>query len=495
MEVRWKNVRFNVEKRNCALNILLIDPPTSHEQIYGDWDLSAVDTYCPSLGLLSIAAVLRKKGHKVRVFDPTALKLDYKSTIKSIIDESPDIVGITAKTINIIGASKIVDDLKGHKFNLPIIIGGAHITAVPLETMSRFLNFDYGVIGEGEVTFVELTERIADHAVPKDVAGLVYRDENNQPMMTSPRELIKDLDSLPFPAWDLLPNFPSGYPHSALETKKEPAASIMTSRGCPFQCAFCDNRIFGQTVRHHSAEYVLEMVRYLRRQYNIRDLMVLDDNFILDKERLFKVCDGFIKEKMNLSWYCMGHTKFITEDRMKKIKEAGCWILEVGIESGCDRILKFINKKITKDEVARAVITARRAGLKIKGNFIFGFPTETKDSLEETIRFATSIRLTHFQQNFLTVWPGCRIAEGAGNYGVCETDWSKLAHQRITFVPNGLTKEDLVDASKAAFRRFYLRPGIILGFLASIGSWRAFKSLALGGVVFVKTILRKSGTI
>jgi anaerobic magnesium-protoporphyrin IX monomethyl ester cyclase len=182
----------------------------------------------------------------------------------------------------------------------------------------------------------------------------------------------------------------------------------------------------------------------------------------------------------------------MTEDRLRKIKQAGCWFIEIGIESGCDRILKLIKKYTTKAEIASAVKRARDVGLKVKGNFIFGFPTETKESLEETIQFATHIGLSYFQQNYLTIWPGCELAVSPEQYGQVEKEWAKLAHQRVTFVPNDLTEQDLVKASKDAFRRFYLRPSIVfeIGWF-SISSWRAMQNSLVALGVFLRTIFRK----
>ncbi|MBN2490663.1 MAG: radical SAM protein, partial [Planctomycetes bacterium] len=227
------------------------------------------------------------------------------------------------------------------------------------------------------------------------------------------------------------------------------------------------------------------------REYGIRDLMLLDDNFILNRKKLFDTCDGMVKEKMNLTWYCMGHARFMTEERLRKIREAGCWFIEMGIESGCDRILKVLKKNTTKDEIAAAVRTARSVGLKVKGNFIFGLPTETKESLDETIDFAAGIGLSYFQQNFLTIWPGCELATDPERYGRAITDWGAMAHQRITFVPHGLTEEDLLAASRKAFRRFYLRPGVILAILASLRSPRALVTTGVAALTFLKTIGRR----
>jgi radical SAM superfamily enzyme YgiQ (UPF0313 family) len=182
----------------------------------------------------------------------------------------------------------------------------------------------------------------------------------------------------------------------------------------------------------------------------------------------------------------------MTEDRLERIREAGCWLLEVGIESGCERILQLLKRNTTKSEIADAVRRARVAGIRVKGNFIFGLPTETKESLEETIEFATSIDLSLFQQNFLTIWPGCELSENAAEYGEVETDWGKLTHYQISFIPEGLAREDLLRASKEAFRRFYLRPRIILEIISTLTSWLAIRGTAKAFFTFLKTAFRKN---
>jgi anaerobic magnesium-protoporphyrin IX monomethyl ester cyclase len=477
------------------MNVALINPPTSFEQIYGDWDLSRLDTYCPPIGLLHLASFIRAHQHVPQVVDMEATKEPLHEAINRVLSSAPDVVGISAKTINVLNAGKIAEGLRVAGFEGPIVLGGAHVTAVPEETLGRFHSIDVGVIGEGEITFLELIDRFQEESSLEGVEGIAWRKGAGQVVVNPPRALIEDLDILPLPAWDLLVGFPAAYPHNALETKRLPAASIMTSRGCPFQCTFCDRAIFGSKVRQHSAEYSLRMVRQLRDEYGVRDLMILDDNFLLDKRKLFTICEAMIEEKMSLSWYCQGHAKLMTEDLLRKIKEAGCWFVEMGIESGSDRILKLIKKGTTKSEIAQAVKRARVAGLKVKGNFIFGFPTETLETLEETTRFATSIGLSYFQQNFLTIWPGCELALNAEQYGSVEADWGRLAHQRVTFVPHGLTERELIQASKNAFRRFYMRPAVALQILMQAAtSLRAAGSILIAAVVFAGTLFRRTGS-
>jgi anaerobic magnesium-protoporphyrin IX monomethyl ester cyclase len=474
------------------VKIAFVTSPTSSEQMYGGWDLSQVDTYCPPLGVLYIASLVRKNNHIPYVIDVPALRWSLKETVNHVLSLNPDVVGISSMTINVLNAGKIAEELKREGIRAPIVIGGPHMTAAPVETLKRFSSIDYGVIGEGEITFLELIEKLGRHEPVSDIMGISWRDHSGEVVVNPPRPFIKDLDTLPLPAWDLLPNFPEAYPQSALETKRLPAASVITSRGCPHQCTFCDRSVFGSSVRHHGAEYTLDMIRHLKNEYRVKDLMILDDNFILDKKKLFQICDAIIEEEMDLRWYCLSHVRFMTEDRLKKIKKAGCWIMEVGIESGCERILKLLKRNTKKEEIAKAIKRAKQAGIRVKGNFIFGLPTETQDSLEETIQFATDIDISLFQQTFLTIWPGCELSQHAGQYGYVETDWGKLAHFQISFIPNGLTQEDLLQASKDAFRRFYLRPKIIFGMLTTLTSFRAIQNAMVAFVAFLKTILRKN---
>jgi anaerobic magnesium-protoporphyrin IX monomethyl ester cyclase len=478
------------------MKILLINPPTTFSQIYGDWDLSALDTYSPPLGILYIASYLRAHNHEPFVLDLEALKWDFNKLSESTSKINPDVIGITSMTINFLNAQKIASLMKANFQSVPIIIGGPHLTATPIETMSKYPEFDYGVYGEGEITFLEMVEKIKIKESITNVAGLVWRNWDNKIIINEPRPYIENLDDLPFPAWDLLENFPERYPHSILESKRLPAASIMTSRGCPFHCTFCDNKVFGTKVRHFSAEYTIRMIKHLIDNYGIKDLMILDDNFLLNRNKLFDICDTIINNKFDLTWYCMGHANTMTEDRLKKIKKAGCWFIELGIESGNDGMLKKIRKNTTKKEIAQAVCLAKQVGLKTKGNFIFGFPGETIKKVEESINFAIDIKIDFFQQNFLTVWPGCEIysqtIDNSDSYEYYNSSWDTLAHQRITFIPRGMSKNELIKASKSAFRRFYLRPVIVIGLFPLITSKRGIKFLYNAFGTFLKTIFRNS---
>ena len=478
------------------MKILLINPPTSFDQIYGDWDLSSLDTYSPPLGILYIAGFIREHQHEPYVLDLEALKWDMDKVFNFINALNPDFIGITSMTINFMNAQKIATFIKGKFSSIPIALGGPHITAAPLETMINYSCFDFGIFGEGEITFFKLIEKYNNYESLKEIRGIIWRDDNNKIVINEERPVIENLDTLPFPAWDLLQGFPDHYPLSILESKRLPAASIMTSRGCPNHCTFCDNKIFGTKVRHFSADYSIRMINHLITNYGIKDLMILDDNFLLNRKKLFYICDYLIDKKIDLTWYCMGHANTMTKDKLIKIKEAGCWFIELGIESGNDIILMNIRKNTTKADIANAVRLAKQVGLKVKGNFIFGFPGDTIETLKESTNFALKIKIDFFQQNFLTVWPGCEIYNQINQdnniFEYYDSSWMSLAHQRVTFVPKGLSEGELISASKSAFRRFYLRPRIIVGLLPLFSSKRGIKFLFIALITFIKTIFRKS---
>jgi anaerobic magnesium-protoporphyrin IX monomethyl ester cyclase len=481
-----------VRAESKKMKIALINPPTSFDRLYGEWDLSPLDTYTPPLGVLSLAGYLRAEGHEPFLLDLMALPLDLDRGVRHILARRPDVVGLSAMTINCLDAGALARALKERGLLAPIVLGGAHVSAVPRETLEAFPDIDYGVVGEGEATLAELLDRLGNRESLQQVDGLAWRDPEGRVVINRPRRPLENLDELPLPAWDLLEGFPSRYPSSLLESRRLPAAGIMTSRGCPFHCTFCDNRVFGSRVRHFSAEYTLRMIRHLVDRFGIRDLMILDDNFLLDRRKLFDICDGIRSQNLDLTWYCITHAKSMTPDRLAKIRRAGCWFVEMGIESGNDAILGQIKKNTDKAEIRASVRAAKRTGLKVKGNFIFGFPGDTPETIEETIRFALDLDIDFFQQSYLTVWPGCEISRTAPKTDAPPAEvWGRLAHQRITFVPPAMTRDQLVSASKESFRRFYLRPRTIIRLLPRLASLRGIRFSLTALAVFLRTILRK----
>ena len=439
--------------------ILLANAPYLLKERYGK--LASIGATLPCLGLLILGAVLRESGHHVRILDASALGLSYKETIEEIKKFGPDIIGLTAVTPSIFKTARLASMIKGTYPSMPIVIGGPHFTAVPHKTLTDYPAFDYGVIGEGEHTVVDLVEALSASRKASNVPGVAFR-KNGKVNFSPSRPAIKDLDTLPFPAWDLLDKFPSRYRPALFKYKRLPSTHIISSRGCPHKCIFCDTSVFSRQIRFHSAEYVLEMIRYLVRDFNIREIIFEDDQFLIKKQRVAKICEGLLKAKYNVAWSCSGRVNSVNDlGFLKLMKRSGCWQINYGIESASQKILDFAKKAITIEQVEKAVSLTHRAGILAKGYFIFGLPYETEETMEKTIRFAKFIPLTDISVFMLTPFPGSRMYEIAKQHGTIENDFEKMNILDIVYVPKGLSKVTLLYFQRRFMKEFYLRPRIV----------------------------------
>lgn len=446
-------------------DIVLVTPPITLKERYGK--LSWASNTLPSLGILYLAGILRKGGFNVSVIEASSLGLSIKELTKEIVKTKPRYLGISATTLTILNASTLANELKNYLKDIKIIIGGPHLTAMPEETMKRFNSFDFGVAGEGEETILELINSIDQGKKLSDIAGIIYR-ENDTVVKTPKRPFLDNLDKLPFPAWDLLTNFPERYHPPPFRFKKLPASYIVTTRGCPYKCIFCDRSVFGNKCRGHSSEYILELIEYLYKSFGIKEILIEDDTFITFKKRLVEVCEGILKRGIRISWSCLGRVDAVTSENLRLMKKAGCWSISYGIETGDEDVMKFIGKNITLEQVKQAVYLTHKSGILSKGFFIMGHPTDTHDTIRKTIKFALKIPLDDISISMMTPFPGSKLYQIASKYGEFDNSWRKMNELDIVFVPKGLTKENLQNYSKDMMRRFYLRPRIVFNYMKRI---------------------------
>lgn len=469
-------------------NIVFVNPPITMEERYSKFSVGG--SYLPPLGLCSLASVTRDNSFHTKIVDSVALKLNYKDTVSEVLRNFPKYIGITASTITIFNAAKLAEMVKNEDDTIVIIIGGPHITAVPQETMIKFPQFDLGVIGEGEVTIVDILKTYNHEGNLGNVNGIIFR-ENNVLKITNPRAFIKNLDSLPIPAFDLLPYLPKYYRPSAQSVKKMPSTSLITARGCPGKCIFCDRKVFGNHCRYYSANYIIKMIKHLYFNYKIRDIQIDDDTFLTNKHRLVEICQTLIEEDLDLSWNCLARVDYVNPKLLELMKKAGCWQIQYGIESGSQEILNFLKKGINLQQVEKAIKWTEEAGISSKGFFMVGNPLETEKSIIETIEFAKRLDLDDFQITFLTPFPGCEFHEIASQYGTFDDDWKKMNEYNIVFVPNGLTRELLEKYHVKAFKDFYLRPKVILSYLKRMRDLKTSLELSKVGLSFLKNLILK----
>ncbi|MCX5694131.1 MAG: radical SAM protein [Candidatus Omnitrophica bacterium] len=444
--------------------IVFVNPPTSLFQRYG-YFAGMGNTLAP-LGLLYLASVARVEKFDVAVAEASN-SLSYEDSVSEILGHHPDYVAITATTVSIFNAARLARMIKERAARITIIIGGAHLSATPEETMQKFPAFDFGIIGEGEETLIELLKRIESKGKLGEVPGITFR-ETNKVILTPERPPIVDLDKLPFPAWDILPNFPRGYYPAISKFQKLPAAYILTSRGCPYNCIFCSSSVFKKTCRFFSHQYISEMIELLHHRYGIKEISFEDDTLFLSKERLIKICEFLLQKKLFLSWTCNSRADLVSLDILKLMKRAGCWQIGFGIETGVQDILDFSRKGLGLGQIEKAVALTRQAGIFSKGFFILGFPKETKKTLRQTIDFAKRIKLNDITVSFMTQFPGSELYRIAKQYGQHTEDWQKMSMLNTVFIPSGLQKKDLEKYFKLFLKEFYFRPKIILDYLLRI---------------------------
>lgn len=441
------------------VDLVLVDPPVTFSARLGK--LAKAGSFWPSLGLGFLASVTREEGFSVKIIDANARSLFPRDLVKEILSDKPRWVGISATTLTIATVGKIATALKKRSPSTVVIVGGAHLTAVPNETLKRYPGIDIGVIGEGEETLKELLKALDRGGRLRKVKGLILRDGKNL-TLTAPRPFIQNLDELPLPAWDLFFGFPDIYRPSVNTFLQLPAAHLFTSRGCTGRCTFCDRSIFGRFPRMHSARRVLEMTEYLVKNYGIREIQFYDDNFLLFPQRLEEICRGLKKKNPNLTWSCQARADMINQKNLKLLKKAGCWQIGLGIESGSEKILTLLKKGESKEQLRIAIEWAASEGIEVKGFFILGNPGETKTTLAETKDFVNSLPLTYVHTTYFTPYPGSEAYHQAEKFGQFKfkNNWSKIGRGTIeaVFVPHGLTKRYLEKKASQIFQEFYFRP-------------------------------------
>ena len=363
--------------------------------------------------------------------------------------------------------------------------GGTHPTVLPDEVMED-RNIDLIAISESEHTMMDVYEAITqdggNRSALKDIPGIVYRDKE-EVVKTADRPLFSDLDKLPLPMWhgvkmDLYHQVPDS-------SFARPMRVMMSSRGCPFKCIFCSARqVSGFKYRAHSADRVVEEMEILINRYNARQIIFLDDNFIISKKRVFEICEktmqkGFHKKMV---WTAAGRADEVNEPLLKAMKDAGCKMISFGIESGSPRLLELMKKGEKREHIEKAVAMARKAGLKTRGTLILGFPTETREESLETINFAKELGLDFAKFSLATPYPGTALYNIALERGLISgKDWSRFNSQagysviRSGFHSRRPYRCGNERTSALATKYFYLRPRQIMELITHIAGWSDIK--------------------
>jgi radical SAM superfamily enzyme YgiQ (UPF0313 family) len=371
----------------------------------------------PPLGLAYVASYLEKNSIKVRIIDIHAEKLPAVSLLDTVVN-NPAYIGITATTMTVVSALETAAVCRIKFPGAKIVFGGVHPTIMP-EDVLKSPDVDFVIRGEGERPFLEL---IQGKSLP-EIPGLSYKMDGAY-VHNPEGALIENLDTLPFPAYHLLPV--KNYIPTLGSYKRLPAISLITSRGCPGKCTFCLGSYLGGKVRIHSTQYIIAEIKTLIKDYGIKEISFYDDTFTAFKNKVRDFCNIIINEKIDITWPCFARVDFVDEDILKLMKKAGCHQIMYGIESGNDEILKNIKKRTSLKRAVEVVAMTKKAGIECRATFMLGNPGETQQTMEETLAFAKKLDPDIALFNITTPYPGTEIYAWADSNGYLKTkDWSK----------------------------------------------------------------------
>jgi anaerobic magnesium-protoporphyrin IX monomethyl ester cyclase len=456
--------------------VLLLYPPISRMERYSSAIGSAGGQQIP-LGVLYLASSLKESGYDTLVIDAEAEGLSADEVLARARDFAPDFIGISSTTVAFHRALEAADLFKRSLEDTPLVLGGPHMSADPGGAMSHDV-FDYGVYGEGEVTLVELLDALRDGSPLNEIDGLAFRDPGGRVVVNKPRAYIPDIDEIPMPAYDQLADI-SLYTPPPSNYKTLPVINMITSRGCPSHCTFCDRSVFGQRYRQRSAESTVAEIKYLREKHGVREVAFVDDCFMLSKKRIHQIFDLLDEEGIHIDWTCMSRVGNIDREFLAYIKSRGCWHVSLGIESGDAEILRTIRKNISLEKAEQVVSWCSELGIRTKGFFILGHPGETEETLDRTIDLACRLKLDDLVATINTPIKGSPQYAEIEQYGTLdESDLSRFNYWQPVFVPSGLTSEILMRKHREIYRKFYLRPRVLTRYFFSFFSKGGSKRFA-----------------
>ncbi len=453
----------------CAVLI----PSWVPEDIFSSKTASSQINYWQPLGTLYVAAVLREAGHEVRFINGAFTPHD--QLLSEIRTFRPEFVGIYSTTFGWKKASKTAAEVRALFGNAVFICAGG---PYPIAVQERCLgedggSFDAVVTGEGEFTCLEILENLRLGRSLEGVKGVVYRDKGNI-IKNPPRPLISDLDSLPFPARDLLGNAKVYIPPPATY-KRKPVAVLMTSRGCNRRCIYCfqmdKERKSG--IRYRSVENVLgEIDDCLKQGY--REIKFIDDTLAADYGRAMHLAQEIKARGYDFTWFASACVNQVDKPLLQAFKDAGCWAILFGAESGVQKNLNAIKKGTTLEQIRRAVKAAKEVGIRVSTPFMFGIPGETFEEGLQTIEFAIDLDPDIANFHAITPFPGTFLYDNLEKYGSISEELTDFTYQGAAFIPYTMTRDEILRLRQLAFRRFYSRPSFMFRKLLDLRSMHDF---------------------
>lgn len=435
------------------MKVLFVNPPQTASKY------KFMGVIAPPLGIAYMAGVLQENNIDVEILDASAEDMDFKDVEKELLKRKPDLVALTALTPTI---GRALETAQVVKETLPysiVVMGGYHPTFNFIETLEDE-NVDIVIRGEGEYIMLNLVQALENQSSLHDVKGIVFEDKNSKEIVVNPEApLIQDLDELPFPALNLLPM--KKYRLLDMDTHM---TTMITTRGCPMQCSFCSSAaMHGKKIRERSVENIVDEIEYLKTNYDIDTIAFMDDTFTLKKRKVMAICDEILKRNIEIMWGCTSRVDTLDEKLLKKMKEAGCITIFIGVESADQQQLDNMCKNTTIAKIENAFKIAHKLKIRTIASVALGMPGDTKEIMNKTVKFVHKLKPNYAIYSLATPYPGTRFYKEAFEKNLIKIkDWSKYTLITPILETIDCSLNDMRKIQAKAFMKFYLRPHYII---------------------------------
>lgn len=435
------------------MKVLFVNPPQTASKY------KFMGVIAPPLGIAYMAGVLQENHIDVEILDASAEDMDFKDVEKELLKRKPDLVALTALTPTIGRALETAQVVKETLPDSIVVMGGYHPTFNFIETLEDE-NVDIVIRGEGEYIMLNLVQALENQSSLHDVKGIVFEDKNSKEIVVNPEApLIQDLDELSFPALNLLPM--KKYRLLDMDTHM---TTMITTRGCPMQCSFCSSAaMHGKKIRERSVENIVDEIEYLKTNYDIDTIAFMDDTFTLKKRKVMAICDEILKRNIEIMWGCTSRVDTLDEKLLKKMKEAGCITIFIGVESADQQQLDNMCKNTTIAKIENAFKIAHKLKIRTIASVALGMPGDTKEIMNKTVKFVHKLKPNYAIYSLATPYPGTRFYKEAFEKNLIKIkDWSKYTLITPILETIDCSLNDMRKIQAKAFMKFYLRPHYII---------------------------------
>lgn len=470
------------------MRVCLVNPPKTYQVWAGVPDIfNGPDAYLfPPLGIMYLSGHLKRQGrHEPLLFDCVAQRLTAEEVGRRVAELRPGVLGVTANSHNLVNVAEVIRAVRSHLPEVFVVVGGSHVTSFP-EEAARLPGVDAAVRGDGEETLSLLLDRLASGADWRDLQNISYLEDGTVRV----NEYVKpsdDLDRFAFPDREGL----SAGHYYTPGMKKAMATTVISSRGCPYRCAFCS---VPHQYRSRSAKNIVDELEYCNRQLGIQEFHFIDDLFNITPERVMEISDLIIRRGLDICWGFKAGCIGVTDEMLKLARQAGCVRIHYGVETWSDEGLAALNKKARVPQIRDAFARTRRAGIRPIAYMIIGCPHErTAADVMQGLRFVKSLKPDYVVFSLYTPYPDAPIFEEGVKKGLWEADcWRRFMrnprrdYDLPTVWNEFLTKEQLVSLLKRVHNGFYFSPGVLARTLASMRTVPEFVRLVRGGLILLK---------